>query len=145
MPSLDQIVIANSASPGSGGTWDLVGASWDMLTAPTVPIQADFVLLVSLLLTGEEASSEHQLALALIAPNGSTVGGMRANVGRATDEQLATLPEGEPIRVETVMGAKGVVFPEHGMYDLNILWDDRPLRQPMKVRIAEGETPEGGG
>jgi len=43
VPYLDQFVIASSATP-NGTTWDLVGASWDIIPAPQVPAQTKIVV-----------------------------------------------------------------------------------------------------
>jgi hypothetical protein len=139
VPYLDQIVIANSATLREGATWDLVGASWDIIEVPSVPVQAEFALLVSLLLSRDEALVEHELRMTLTAPDGSPQGQMMANVPASADEQLADLPPGGA-RAETVLVAKGVIFRQYGHHQLNLLWDGKPLREPMRLLVVEGNT-----
>jgi hypothetical protein len=133
-PFLDQIVLATGAVPREGSTWDLIGASWDTIPAATVPVAAQFALLVSVLLTPEEARSGHALEVQLIAPDGTRAGGIPANVAAADP---ATLEGDEPVRAEVVLVARGVVFPEFGKYELRVLWDGEPLRDPLRVSVAE--------
>jgi hypothetical protein len=139
MPFLDQIVLASSAVPREGNTWDLIGASWDTLPAESLPVQTGFALLVSLLLSPEEAARDHEVAVGLTAPDGSSAGGMKATVARMGEQQILASAD-ERVRAEMVLVAEGVVFTEHGLYGLSISWDGQPLREPLRIRVVPPEV-----
>ncbi len=138
MPYLDQFVIASSATP-NGTSWDLEGASWDVIPAASVPVQTSFALLVSVLLTPEEARSDHTLTVSLRDAAGAAIGGMTTDIRGATEEQLAQSPGLPFARFETVLVAQGVVFPDYGRYELHVLWDDEPMREPMLLHVLRPE------
>lgn len=141
-PILDQIVLANRAVAQPGGTLDLYGASWDTLETPAVPIQQEqFALFLSLLLTPEEARTEHQIRVGITAPSGTGIGYMVATVTAGAEPAIEAMGDDELGRAETVLEARGVVYPEFGTYELSILWDGTPLREPMRINVVEANLP----
>jgi hypothetical protein len=125
---------------------DLVGASWDTIPAAAVPIQQDsFALLLSILLEPDEARAPHRIDVTVTRQSGEQLGGMTVAVAPISDERLAALDPGEPARVETVVGARGMVYPDYGRYEITIDWDGEPLREPMRFRVTPippDESPE---
>ena len=138
MPFLDQFIIASSATP-NGASWDLVGASFDLIEVAAVPVQTNFALLVSVLQSPEEARDEHRLTVTLRDPNGVAVGGITADMPPATESQVAQRPEIERARSEAVLTARGAVFPSFGRYELHVEWDGVALREPMALYVLHAE------
>jgi hypothetical protein len=137
MPYVDQIVLANRIVPQPGGTFDVFGASWDHLAAPSVPVQQEgFALLLSVLLRPDEAREGHEVEITISAPDGAQVGRMTAAVGRIPDEQRAAMAGDGRARAEMVFNASGVVFSQFGRYAIEFLWDGEPLREPMMFTVA---------
>jgi hypothetical protein len=145
-PFLDQCVLATQAVPRSGGTVDLLGASWDTIPAGTVPVQQNgFALLLSVLLEPAEAKAPHVIDVAIISEAGERLSGVTLNLDPVADEALAALGADEYARMETVLGASGIEYPDYGRYKLTISWDGEELRRPMFFKVVPappGESPE---
>jgi hypothetical protein len=139
VPLLDQCAIATRATQ-NGSTWDLVGTSWDVIEAEDVPVTTEFVLLVSVVMSLEEAMSDHVLAVTLRGPSNAPLGGMSARVVAPTPEQLQAGPDVGYWRAESILNARGVTLPEFGRYDVVFEWDGEALREPMPLSVIPPRT-----
>lgn len=136
MPELDQFVIADGATPNANGTYDIFGASWDAIIAAELPVEKPtLVLLISVLLTREEAQTAHEMQVEVSAPNGTVMSRVRVGVAAGSGEQPPGIPEGLPFRFETVLTARGLQLAEYGRYPISMTWDGEPLRAPTGISV----------
>lgn len=135
---LDFAVLADGVSQRPDGKLDIYGAGFDTIYAPTVPAQHPrLVLAVRVLVSRHEAEHGHRLDVILQAADGAELARAQGSVEPLPEEQRAEIPAGRQAALGLILNFEGIVFQEHGSYQLAIHWDGNEARAPLRLFVTE--------
>jgi hypothetical protein len=134
---LDFAILADVVIPRQDGKLDIYGAGFTTIYARGIPAtHPHLVVATRLLVSAQEASTEHQLEVVIVAPDGQRIA-RAEGAFEGLSEAEAPQDVAEPLGIGLVLNFENVHFPTFGTYELSITWDGDNVRPPIRLSVVE--------
>jgi hypothetical protein len=138
---LDFAFLADGAVHRPDGKLDVFGAGFDTILAPTVPAQHPRITLaLRVLVSPEEVRELHQVDVVVRAVEGDPIAEAHSTF-QPNPEAASHIPTDRLAGIGLVMNFDGLVFPAFGTYEFVITWDNNPVRDPLRLGVAQLPDP----
>lgn len=139
---LDFAVIADGVQQRPDGKLDIFGAGFDTILAPTAPARhLRIVVVLRVLITRAEAGRHHTIDVILRPVGGEGVANAHAELGPIPGA-ADIIPKDRLAGIGMNLAFNEVVFPDFGAYEFALLWNDKDLRRPIRLFVAQAPAPE---
>jgi hypothetical protein len=139
---LDFAVIADGVQQRPDGKLDIFGAGFDTILAQSAPARhLRIVVVVRVLITRAEARRAHAVDVILRPVGGEPIAHAHAELG-AIPGAAEIIPTGRLAGIGLNLAFNEVVFPEFGAYEFAIQWDEKAVRRPIRLFVAQTPEPE---
>lgn len=136
MIELEYALLADGAAPRADGKLDVFGAGVDMIYAADVPTRHPSISLVARLFAdAKDLKETHALEIVFSQPDGEEIARAEQEISPVADEAI-TRHDGKH-GIGIVLQFAGMVFPEYGPYEIELLMDGKALRGPLHLSVLE--------
>jgi hypothetical protein len=139
---LDFAVIADGVQQRPDGKLDIFGAGYDTILAASAPARhLRIVIVVRVLITRAEARRAHAVDVILRPVGGEAIANAHTELG-VIPGAAGIIPTGRLAGIGLNLAFNDVVFPEFGTYEFAIQWDEKDVRRPIRLFVAQAPEPE---